>query len=1301
MERHAASHTGYTTPSPVIVSPELLPLHDHNLPWERFEAFSRDFVLRLPGVKDCKHYGKAGNAQDGIDLTVEMADGTTGTIQCRQRASISGSDAEQIIKETKYSADFHVIMASCEVGVDARNSVKELPEWDVWDVRDVSQKVRELPLDIAARLVEGHFGPEWRAAFTGLREESPFVGPDDYFASLMDRHRLFNHSWTLVGRDSILDDLRRFAESGARVAVLKGRGGIGKTRVLQAANEGLAEKFNAVRFLLDDLPVTPENIRYLPNEERTLLVVDDAHRRDDLGTLLAAARRRDSVKVIVSTRSQGYERLSTQLTLAGYDTSELVELPEVKELSREEVTALAAEALGAEMAEYADRLAALTWDCPLVTVVGGQLLATRGIDLSLLERDDDFRRAVLNRFTDVLLGSVSDHVDPKTCRALLEAVAATSPVRLDKPDEIDGIASFLGENRSDVMRTLGELETAGVLLRRGYTVRITPDVLADHILHLACLTDTGDATGYADEIFERFSSICPADVLRNLGELDWRQQSSTGEPSDVLNGVWQSIKEAFISGGHMARARILEVLKPAAYYLPIRVLDLVEISIRQPVEERPEPGGEIYKHTHRDVLDAIPELIRAIAFTMDCLPKCCDLLWEIGRDNTERTNDSGHPMRILKDLSSYKPMKPVSYHGVIVEAAKGWLKESDSHDHAHSPLDVLDPMLSKVGEWTESRGHQIIMHSFHIDEPNTRELRRDVLDVVGACLSDSREMVRVRAVRSLQEGLRAPMPIFGLEITDDTRRIWIPEMLRILSMMTERATNEESSIVLMSIDEATSWYSRNAADEEIQSAVMEIRQLVDESFELRLTRFLTYNYDRGWQPDRDEEAEEVGAQYAKRMEELGKQQEEVADELLSRHPDADAVLSDLEIRLESITSVGKNPEPGLFLHKLAGLSLDFSIRACEWILETLPQRLKPYFGTFVRRVRAGDLGRSLALARAAVDSGDAVLCWSVAQSYWWDGWFEDHRPEDFALIRELLGHDDWGVRRMAISVLGPLGRSASREAIDLALEADLGESGGLADELCQALCGGWGVSPDDLTEDEAVIVLTKLVSVDGIEGHWVREFLKRRIAIDPRGVVALIMRRLESADAGGSQYHPIPYDGLDLSGIETAAEYGEVMREVRDRMLTGSPIEIDFWIPDLFKSVSMNFSDESLDVLGEWVDSGDEKKVRSAARLLKNAPSDLLFVRVDFVGNLLERAHAINEDCYRRVGGHLHSAAFGGTHWGTPGQPRPHDVEIRDRASEVAAAFVPGSPRRLFYDSLVESAERSIKDDLARDEELE
>ena len=248
--------------------------------------------------------------------------------------------------------------------------------------------------------------------------------------------------------------------------------------------------------------------------------MDDAHRRDDLPALLALSRQRLHVtKLILSCRPQAGDHVRAQLTHGGFEVHETASLPDVKEMSREEVTELGRQALGVEFAHLAEQLTAATWDCPLVTVVGGRLLAEKAIAPDLLERDEEFRHTVLARFQDVLVGAVGDRIEAKLCRSLLELISAVQPIRLDNEKALDAEAEFLGIDRPELLRSLGVLEEAGVLLRRGNTLRIVPDVLADHILHQVSITPQGQSTRYADSVFEKFASICPSEVLRNLAEL--------------------------------------------------------------------------------------------------------------------------------------------------------------------------------------------------------------------------------------------------------------------------------------------------------------------------------------------------------------------------------------------------------------------------------------------------------------------------------------------------------------------------------------------------------------------------------------------------------------------------------------------------------------------------------------------------------------------------------------------------------------------------------------------------------------
>ena len=645
----------YKTPPPVTQFPELLPLHDPNLPWSRFEAFCESFVSGLPGVKQCHRYGRQGSRQKGIDIFADFQDGKRWVFQCKQRRRFTKGQAEKAIKKTTYTADSCVLLLSIEVGSPVRDVCDKKPNWDVWDVGDISRKVRELPVDIARRLVYDHFGPEWRNAFLSPTGSAPFVSAKTFFRPLLKRENLFNHTWTLVGRANYLKELHDFLMSDQQcVAILIGRGGIGKTKILHAFASGLdTSGQDSVQFVLEGVPITAESVDNLPTSVG-VIAVDDAHRRDDLATLLALARQRlQRIKLILSSRPQGTDHLLSLLTQSGFDPREILRLDEVKELSRDEVKTLARQVLGRKYAHLTDQLTAATLDSPLVTVIGGQMLIERKVSPQLLELDEDFRNAVLTRFEDILVGQVGNRVTPQLCEPLLALIAASAPVRPNNPSFQQTAAQFLHTDTVALLRAIGILVESGVLLRRGRTLRITPDVLADHILHRACLTPQGQPTGYAFQIFEKFASVCPSEVLRNLAELDWRIHQAGDKAVDLLAEVWQTIEEVFRTATNSGRCRILDILKETAYYQPGRMAALVEFAMRNPAKMREDESiSRIYPWNHGDVLGRLPRLLQHISYTLEYLPRCCDLLWELGRDDNREMTNPGHAIRILGDLAS-------------------------------------------------------------------------------------------------------------------------------------------------------------------------------------------------------------------------------------------------------------------------------------------------------------------------------------------------------------------------------------------------------------------------------------------------------------------------------------------------------------------------------------------------------------------------------------------------------------------------------------------------------------------------
>ncbi|UBF30537.1 restriction endonuclease (plasmid) [Kovacikia minuta CCNUW1] len=160
---------------PVTPRPDKLPLNDPNFSWDRFESFCLDFISQIPGVKNCHRYGTQGDSQKGIDVYAELTNGVTWAFQCKQYEKYTENKAKEVIQKATYPADRYILLLSCEATAKVRDAVSGSPNWDVWDVQDISQRVRNLPQDVAYRLINTHFGSTWSKEFLGLAESTEFI----------------------------------------------------------------------------------------------------------------------------------------------------------------------------------------------------------------------------------------------------------------------------------------------------------------------------------------------------------------------------------------------------------------------------------------------------------------------------------------------------------------------------------------------------------------------------------------------------------------------------------------------------------------------------------------------------------------------------------------------------------------------------------------------------------------------------------------------------------------------------------------------------------------------------------------------------------------------------------------------------------------------------------------------------------------------------------------------------------------------------------------------------------------------
>jgi hypothetical protein len=407
------------------------------------------------------------------------------------------------------------------------------------------------------------------------RRLASFATVEEYFSSLLDPRKYFNHTWALAGREDVLDRLQKFVSSSAKVGTLYGAGGLGKSKTLFEFARRFDEQGGwKLRFLRTTVPLASDFARGLPADP-CLIIVDDAHRHPQLETalsLLGTEQYAGRTKFILSARPSG-GRIISSIVSRSVDVSEAVDLGRIEPLSVTDVRKLAEQALGAADSTHIDRLVRASSKSPLVTLVGGRLIREKDLHPTLFISDEDFRRAVLHGFAEELTTALG--TPQKPWNDLLVVLSVLGPVRVGDPAFRQRTSEFLKMEPWELVERIGVLDQNGLLSRRGGLVEITPDVLADHLLQSACVSASNEDTGLATPLFENFAAISGANLFRNLGELQWRIDQLKGKPQ-ILSGVWSTVRKEFAAADYPTRVEILKVIRDAAAYQPEEAIRIVK-----------------------------------------------------------------------------------------------------------------------------------------------------------------------------------------------------------------------------------------------------------------------------------------------------------------------------------------------------------------------------------------------------------------------------------------------------------------------------------------------------------------------------------------------------------------------------------------------------------------------------------------------------------------------------------------------------------------------------------------------------
>ena len=770
---------------------------------ESFERFCQSFLEYLYPDATVHAVGGQGHTQEGADIDVTFPDKTCHTFQCKRVLQFGPRDVDKAVAEHTRQAAEKVILLSRIASPRTRAAVQQHPDWDIWDKEDISRRVRTLPTEQQVRLVTTFF-PEQRFALLGDTADGRWQTIEEFFAPYMAGRGAFSHDWPLIGRaDDLAALLGKLEEDQIKVVLLTGTGGGGKSRVIKEAVEKYqtAHKELVIRFLSPTQEATGKSLEELGEGEK-LLIVDDAHDRGDLPILFQyVAAPENHTRLVLSLRPYGRDYIKFQaanFALAGEVMAE-VALPPLSLAQATELARQVLERFSGPIGE-AETIARLTLDCSLATVIGAQVVATDHRHFEMVKNEGVFRSTLLGKFQDVIAGRIVTKSDADLVREVLSVLALVQPFYPEDQTILQIVAAVEGIEAHDVSRIIRALTEAGVLFRRGGRFRLSPDLLADHIIEKACIGAGGLSTGYAEKVFAVAGDRYIEHVLLNLGKLDWRLANGRPSNSRLLDGIWgQLAPSSDYDDPH------IKAVTAVAYFQPERALSFAERLIRE--------GRYL-----RD----LPELIKYAGYTADYTKRACECLWELGkRDSRALDPNPGHAIRVLSELCAVRPDKPLLFNEVVVDFGLSLLDRDDAWDNKYSPFDVLKGILHPDGHTTEALGRRFAIKKFSVNIEAVTALRTKVVDAVIRTLAHKNLRAAVLAAQSLHEALRYPM-----DITMEARQKWTADFVRTLEKIAVsiRSGNIDP-LVSIEVAHAISWHAHHGMDE-TRAAARRILELV-------------------------------------------------------------------------------------------------------------------------------------------------------------------------------------------------------------------------------------------------------------------------------------------------------------------------------------------------------------------------------------------------------------------------------------------------------------------------------------------
>lgn len=1026
------------------------------------------------------------------------------------------------------------------------------------------------------------------------------------FIDRASRAAIVGHPGRLVGRQKELDLLIQVASRDSGLVILHAPGGFGKTRLLIEFSREFRGK--SIWFIDTDAPIVDAGFGTLKDDQKHVVVLDDAHRFTAIQTLrelVLSSQFADRVVLILVTRSVFVGELNR--IFSGLSPDHIVEL-ELQRLDRKDIVPLLEqEDLPAPEPSLRSELIAAADGIPLYAHVGMKLVRA-GVTVSKLGRNE-----LLSRYLDELVSDIGQPIQQRQAIEYLGLIALLGGINLASEELRGKIRDVLGLTPMEEATLIECLENARLIERYWQLVRVGSEVMADYIIGQRLLGEQQImAQDYRRRVIDSFMPLYPKPILTKLARLEIQEESRA--IGTLLGQKLEELYRIVDTEGNVARLAILEWLDEVALVRPNEILRM----IARIVDGKPQPDEPHILQfwgrtdiTHEMVLEKVVTLLDRVKY--GALRDAVKYLHKIA---LYRVNELAFASlrekaaTALIHLSGYELHKPFSVQLHMINEIRHWL-DTDFEHHFDLALKLLSPMLAfsfHSSYLSPEQPNTVVWgtHTLHPSDP-LRMIRAKVLDLLFEIYRRALSiLMRQRVIAVLEDVIPRFTP--DMQIPASSQEWLFVDYERVVLFFQEITTG--NNVEMPILDKIWEWIWRvrrfGGFNSEIQEALQsKLRSDV---------RYQLYRATIGWHHFDDEEGESLDWQ------EVEKKRTDIAIgfvDQLSEENCADA-LGSLEEISSQAAAVQEVSMPGiaLILQKIGERKPGLAKRIISDTVEqnlTLKRHLS--FLAAGIRVAAPDMARQY-IDEWSVSSDEALVL-AAAHSFQLVDWSQS-AEEDWKQIRQLAQRNIRSVNLQIIwltSFFAPHNQSLAVEVIKkIAATADAVVLGQIAQRLSWPARDhdGWIIqfnNPQDFVE-----VVQNFIRLPHLDFH-VEECLNRLGAISPWAVLDFIEARINEQRRRRELKDEDNYDAISFSmgrafqDIRGHPEYVNILRRIRDWTTHTDPL-MRWESERLLHEVAGVLDDANERVLMEWVASGDLDKMRRVAHILHEFNSGPGFYRI-------------------------------------------------------------------------------------------